>query len=398
MVRFEQPAQGLTLSIDRQSGQFRTMSPQSSQSGPSLPSESWRAAVFHGPGSPWEISPVAEPRDIDEVVVQVEACTLCSSDVHTVTGRRSSPVPSVLGHEAIGRVLALPQGWISKDTAGQAVAVGDRIVWGVAAHCGDCIYCRDGIPQKCIRLVKYGHGHFRSETLPKGGLTSVVGLVQGTPIVVLDEAIDARVACLAACAGATVAGALRLAGTIRDRHIAIFGGGVLGCIACAMADEMGAASVTCIEPDPGRRSRAALFGASVVLDPAESDFETQLKSSGEGRGFDACVEITGNNAAFEAAMKSLRIGGTLVLVGAVFPAGPVGISQEDIVRRMLTLRGLHNYAPCDLESAVIFLRDRSRKDPGIWSELFGPDFMLDDIANAFAWAQAHPGVRAVVRP
>jgi putative phosphonate catabolism associated alcohol dehydrogenase len=361
--------------------------------------ERWcRAAVFHGPGLAWEMAPIDLHSGGDEAVVSVEACTLCSSDVHTVMGRRSGPVPSVLGHEAIGKVISLPESWTLVDVAGNPVAVDSRIVWGVAAHCGECLFCRDGIPQKCKKLVKYGHGHFRPGTLPKGGLAGFVGLVPGTPVVVLDDSMDARVACLAACAGATVAGALRLAGHIQGRHIAVFGGGVLGCIACAMADEMGAASVTCVEPDPVRRDRALAFGASQSLDPAEPDFETRLKSANDGLGMDVCLEITGANSAFEAAMKSLRTGGTMVLVGAVYPAGPVAILQEDIVRRMLTIKGLHNYAPVDLKAAVDFLQAISKKEPALWAELFGPEFALEDIAGAFAWAADNPGVRGVVRP
>ena len=130
---------------------------------------------------------------------------------------------------------------------------------------------------------------------------------------------------------------------------------------------------------------ARAFGAGMAIDPAEPGFEEHLKSMNDGLGADACLEITGANAAFEAALKSLRTGGTLVLVGAVYPAGPVAISQEDIVWRMLTIKGLHNYAPVDLASAVNFLQKRSKFEPAIWADLFGPEFPLDEVAAAFAW-------------
>jgi len=361
--------------------------------------ERWcRAAVFHGPAKPWQMAAIDPQAVRDEAVVSVEACTICSSDVHTVTGRRAGPLPSVLGHEAIGKVISLPESWVLVDVSGEPVPVDSRIVWGVAAHCGDCLFCRVGIPQKCRRLVKYGHGEFRDGTLPKGGLAGFVGLVRGTPVVVLDDSMDTRVACLAACAGATVAGALRLADEIAGRHVAVFGGGVLGCIACAMASELGAASVTCVEPDAQRRIRAIQFGAMLALEPAAHDFESRSKSANDGLGIDVCLEITGANAAFEAALRSLRVGGSMVLVGAVYPAGPVEISQEDIVRRMLTLKGLHNYAPVDLATAVRFLWGSSQKNPRLWADLFGPEFSLDEVPGAFVWAAENPGVRAVVRP
>lgn len=365
----------------------------------SITGESPRAAVFHGPDRGWELADIMPAAEQDEAVVQVEACTLCSSDVHTVTGRRASPVPSVLGHEAIGRIIALPTGWTLSDITGSPVSVGDRIVWGVAAHCGECLFCRDGIPQKCVKLVKYGHGLHRLGALPKGGLSSVAGLVRGTPVVVLGEALDARLACLAACAGATVAGAFRFAGGLEGRHVAVFGGGVLGCIACAMAREQGAELVCCVEPDETRQARARRFGATQVFDPFQPGFADSLSIHARaGAGFDVSLEMTGANAAFETGMRSLRVGGMMVLVGAVYPAGQVPVSQEDIVRRMLTIRGLHNYAPDDLAAAVRFLNDCPRRDPSLWAELFGPEFPLADVAPAFAWAAEHPGVRAVIRP
>jgi alcohol dehydrogenase len=70
---------------------------------------------------------------------------------------------------------------------------------------------------------------------------------------------------------------------------------------------------------------------------------------------DAALELTGEPTACEALFPLARLGGTLILVGAVFPSRPIAIVPEQIVRRCLTLRGIHNYAPRHLRAALEFL-------------------------------------------
>src|SRR4051812_41546978 len=102
-----------------------------------------RLTLFHGPGQPLSVAqqPVPAPRQ-GEVLVRVTACSICSSDVHTFTGRRSVTTPVVLGHEIVGRV----------EEIGPAVSAyvgpGDRVTWSIAASCGRCFFCTHELPQK----------------------------------------------------------------------------------------------------------------------------------------------------------------------------------------------------------------------------------------------------------
>src|SRR5262245_2931038 len=117
-----------------------------------------RVVLFHGPGQPLEMvtHPVPEPAG-GEVLVRISCCTLCGSDLHTHAGRRSGPVPAVLGHEITGRIEAFGPDAPRTDITGAALAVGDRITWSLVVSCGDCFFCRGDLPQKCERLFKYGH-------------------------------------------------------------------------------------------------------------------------------------------------------------------------------------------------------------------------------------------------
>jgi len=236
-----------------------------------------KAAIYHGHGRPFEIQEIAIDTAADCAIVRTEACTLCSSDLHTVSGRRISPTPGVLGHEAIGHILQLPKSWELKDTAGNPIQIGQRVVWGVAASCGQCLFCREGIPQKCISLVKYGHCVHLSNAIPRGGLSEIVEIVRGTPVTRLSDEIPAGMACLAACAGATVAAAVRLSGSFQLKSAVILGGGVLGVIACRMAKKAGAARVICVEPDKKRRERAIAFGADFAIDSTDNEAENTNK-------------------------------------------------------------------------------------------------------------------------
>ena len=120
-----------------------------------------------------------------------------------------------------------------------------------------------------------------------------------------------------------------------------------------MSRSLGAAAVIVVELQPHRREAALAFGATHAVAPAE--LPSVSKELTGGHGVDAAIELTGSNSAFETAWPLVRLGGTLVLVGAVFPCPPVGLALEQIVRRNLTLRGIHNYAPHHLQAAVQFL-------------------------------------------
>lgn len=359
--------------------------------------DSPRAALFQGSGVPMQILALSPKSGTDQALIQTEACTLCSSDLHTVSGRRISPAPSVLGHEAIGRIVQLPQSYILQDVDGNSLQIGQRVVWGVAASCGECLFCRSGIPQKCVNLVKYGHSVHHSDEVPRGGLSELVEIVPGTPLMPLSETIPAGLACLSACAGATVAAVLRQCGDLHGRAVLVLGGGVLGVIACRMAAKAGASVVVCVEPDAGRRHRAIAFGAHHAIDPQSEQVGEQIQHlCNNGLGADFALEFSGANSAFDLGLKSLRTGGALILAGAVFPTGSVAIEPEQIVKRMLRLQGVHNYAPADLRTAVAFLEQEARDSADLWACMIGESFGLDQIDTAFEWAAQHAGIRAVV--
>jgi alcohol dehydrogenase len=304
----------------------------------------------------------------------------------------------VLGHEAVGRIVALGPGEPPRDGAGGALAIGDRVSWSVAASCGECFFCRHELPQKCTRLFKYGHEACNGAHPLSGGMAEHCHLVAGTAIFRVPEVIPDTVASSANCATATVAAAMRTAGGSRGKTVVIQGAGLLGLTAAAMACVEGAARILVADIDPRRLATARRFGADDVIDVAQEPnrLADVVQEATGGRGADLILELSGSPDAVRQGLSMLRTGGCYVLVGAVKPIGAVPLDPEQLVRRMWSLHGVHNYAPNDLATAIEFLAAHWDRFP--FAELVGEEFHLAQSDEAFECMVATGAVRVAVRP
>jgi alcohol dehydrogenase len=363
-----------------------------------LPDESL-AAVFAAAGEPLDIRPLPLPElRPGEVLVRVTCCTVCGSDVHTYQGHRTTPVPTVLGHEILGTVAAIGPGEPVLDHEGRPLDIGDRVTWSIAASCGACFFCEHGIPQKCERLFKYGHERIRPEHQLSGGLAEYCHLAPGTAIIPVPEALPDVVACPANCATATVAGALRIGGGCDGAAVLIQGAGMLGLTACAMARSRGAQHVIACDVDTERLELARRFGATrcVAVTDDGGELTAAVNELTGGRGVDLALELSGAIAAMEAGLKLLRIGAHYVLVGAVFPSPPLAVDPEAVIRRLLNIHGLHNYTPADLAAAIEFLTQHHGEYP--FAELVADTFPLCEAELAFEHAIRSRALRVAVLP
>jgi putative phosphonate catabolism associated alcohol dehydrogenase len=319
-----------------------------------IPPRVTMAAVWTGAGV--DVLTVPIPAlGAGEVLVRVRLATVCGSDLHTVTGRRPAACPSVLGHEAVGDVVATGPG--------ADIQVGQRVIWSVTVACGECPRCRSGLSAKCLSVRKVGHEPFDGDWALSGSYAAHVVLPRGTTIVVVPDALSDAVAAPAACATATVMATLEAAGELGGRRVLIGGAGMLGLNAVAACADAGA-DVQVVDRNADRLALAAQFGG---------------RASDGGR-VDVAIDYTGSSAAVADALGRLDIGGTLVLAGSVTPGPPLAVDPETVVRQWLTITGVHNYEPRHLHRAVEFLDRTRERHP--WDALVVAPVPLKQIASA----------------
>ena len=352
------------------------------------------AAVFDGTHGCVSLQQIDVPLlQAGQVLVRVEGCTLCGSDIHSIEGRRSVPVPTVLGHEIVGHIAEWGEGFTPADFTGKPLKIGDRVTWAVVANCRECFYCQRDLPQKCLNAVKYGHEAFRPGMELLGGLAEYCLLTAGTTIVRLPKDLPLEVVCPASCATATIASALENH-QVADRVVLIAGAGLLGLTACAMVSVQGAAKIIAVDPQSERRTKALEFGATHTVTPEE--VPQLISTLTHGYGADLAIELSGATSAFQSLLASLRMGGSLALVGAVFPVDPVSLPMERIVRRNLSLQGIHNYAPRHLQQAVEFLTTATDRFP--FRDIVQHWYPLQEISQAIAASKRACNVRVGVKP
>ena len=357
-----------------------------------------KAAVYVAPGEPMRLREFAVPElKGSEALVRVRCTTICGSDLHTFFGRRKSPAPSVLGHEMVGDVAALGPGGAT-DVDGARLAVGDRVTWSMVWSCGECFYCNHVLPPKCERLLKFGHEALRPGLDLIGGFAEFCFLPERTAICRVPANVPDEVASPANCATSTVAAVVRYAGSLAGANVVVYGAGMLGLTACAMARQHGAAQVIAVETDPRRWELARRFGADQVLDgrAGQAELAGAVKELTAGRGAEFVLEFTGVPEAMEAGFELLRFGGRFVMAGATFPSRPIALDAEQIVRRMIRLQGVYNYEAQDLKAAVSFLSDTVARYP--FAELIGRSFRLEETQEAFDFAENVKPPRVALRP
>ena len=357
-----------------------------------------RAAVFFEPGKPLSIESFDVPEVIEPgaALCRIRVSTICGSDLHTIFGRRQEPTPLILGHESIGEVVALGDG-LAQDGFGDPLRVGDRVSWSIMASCGTCYYCRHRLPQKCVSLRKYGHTCSEEPPHLTGGYAEIIYLLPGTAIFRVPKRVSDAVAAPANCALSTVINALETIGLDRGENVLIQGAGLLGLNLVALCKEAGAAKVLVTDVSPQRLEMAANFGADQCWNVARADadqtHEAILGLTG-GHGVDLALEVCGSAQAVGQGVRALRIGGRYLIAGLVSPGSDLGLDGNQLTRKCLTLKGIHNYRPEHLGKALRFLEEHAGHYP--YAELVGMTFSLDQINQAVEAAASAKFIRVGV--
>jgi len=262
-----------------------------------------QAAVLREFQTPLSLEEVDRPiPSADEVLIQVEACGACHSDVHVADGDwtqllRIIKRPVILGHEIAGRVVL----------TGDAVhdlRIGDRVgVPWIYWSCGECDFCKAENENLCIRQKITG-------VTVDGGYAEFVK-APATHALKIPHGLSSLEAAPLFCAGLTVYRALKNAGPVSGRRLAVFGIGGLGHLAVQLGRIFGA-EVTAIDVSDEKLELARKLGAVNTLHARASDVVKELRRAG---GVHVCLVCSAAKAAYDTAFYCLRPTGTLVVVG-----------------------------------------------------------------------------------
>jgi putative phosphonate catabolism associated alcohol dehydrogenase len=359
-----------------------------------------RAAVFEGPGQPLALReyPLVEPGP-GELLVRVRMSTICRSDLHSWEGKRPSAAPGILGHEIVGVIEAMGDA-VGPDLRGARLRAGDRVTWTLCVSCGACYYCRVlDMPQKCVRLRKYGHETAADAPHLLGGFAEYCYLLAGTGVLAVpDELADEEAAPLN-CGVATMMAATEAVSIGVGDAVVVQGVGLLGLYGIAIARGRGARQIVGLDAVEARLEAARRFGADAVVNVAAMDGATVVRTVREicpPDGPDAVIEAAGVPAVLPQGLQMLRKGGRYAVAGIVSPGADVSLDASLLVSRWITVRGVHNYHPRHLVQALDFVQRNRKVFP--LAELVEARFALREIDTALAQAAARRVLRAAIVP
>jgi len=332
-----------------------------------------RAAVYEGEGR-LVVRDIADPVPAaDEVVIEVEACGICGSDVQIISvppGHPSTP-PVVIGHEFVGRVVAV-------GSAVTDVAVGLRVVCDPDPKCGACASCRAGRPANCTNIVALG--------VHRDGALAELVTAPASSVYPIAESVPAELAALVEPLACVINGTNRAA--LRPGESAVvFGAGAIGCLFIAVLRSAGAGRVVAVEPSEQRGPVARAMGADEVVTP---DVWAERGATLVPGGADVVVDAVGS--VLPAAIAAAGMGARIVVFGMNGNARPP-VHQVEITEKGLSILG--SYISNFTFPAAIRLVESGQID-------FGPMITatigLTDTADGIARLRSGEAVKVVIRP
>jgi alcohol dehydrogenase, propanol-preferring len=271
-----------------------------------------------------------------EVLLRMEACGLCHSDLYVASLEKLPRAPVTLGHEGIGRVEAVGadvRGWSPGDRAGMTF---------LATTCGTCELCRSGRERFCAKQTNFGYS--------LDGALAAYAVAPAAGLVRVPGTIDAAAVAPMCCAGWTAYGAVRESGLTAGQTVGLFGFGGLGHLALQIARHRGL-RVAVADIAEAKLEMARHAGAEMTAS-GDTAGRTLQKAYG---GLDAAIVFTGSAAAIPQAFRSLKRLGTLVLVG-------ISVSQYelplvDTIVKGINIRGSYLGPRQDLEDVFAMAVD-----------------------------------------
>ena len=329
----------------------------------------WDGGRFTVEGLP-DPSPAA-----NEVVVRVDRCGICGTDVHQVVSP-NVPIPEtgvVMGHEVAGEVVA---------AGGEAGAhlVGSRVAVEHLLPCRRCLLCQEGRVNLCPDRT-----YFLALDVP-GGYAEYV-TVDARMCVVVDQ--DLSIEMVAMIEPLAVAEhAVARADVAPWWRVAVIGAGPIGTLCVLALRASGVEAILSSDLSEARRDLASAVGAHRVVDPRVADLREEAAALGAPLGFDCVFDCTGRPEAWAQATDVVRPGGTVMMVGS--GNLPFELLPYRTIRKELVIKSSLAYN--DYDQAQVILASH----PSAVAALLGGDCALDDVGSAIQRLATDPRVGKIL--
>jgi 2-desacetyl-2-hydroxyethyl bacteriochlorophyllide A dehydrogenase len=264
-------------------------------------SEMMRAVVISRYGGSLEFTHCPVPRaGFGEVLIQVHASGLCSTDLHLLSGRQPlGDLPRIVGHELAGEIVEVGDGVTQWQ-------LGDRVTAAIDITCGRCRHCLTGETQRCVAMRRIGFeqdgGHADYVAVPAANLVAVPAGISYAAAAILPDAVACMYHSLVHQGGVGI-----------GQRVLILGVGGLGIHGVQIARSAGA-DVLATSRRWERLTLAQEYGA-VGVNTKEQSLETAAAAFTQGEGVDLVVDNIGTRASVREGLSVLRPGGKLLLVG-----------------------------------------------------------------------------------
>jgi len=315
------------------------------------------ALVRELPTKKFEVEEVDDPvlRSAEDLLIEVEACGICGTDLHILTGDlyRPTQLPFVLGHEPVGTVTEAGSELL-------AAWMGRRVTITLFTGCGQCRFCRSGAERLCPELKDI------TGVLNSWGGYAEKLVVRASQVVEVPAELSSEAAATLVDSGATAMNAAAVALAHDPEQVIVAGGGPVGLLVAEILG--GVCDVLIVEPRESRRN--VLEGLGHRVGPALEEVREVA---------DVVIDCAGVGTILPRELELLRPRGLLVVVGY----GPIPMLDfAPVARKELTLRGIRSGSRADLVRVLELASSNSIQLPPVET------WTVDQINSAFAALRA----------
>ncbi len=289
-----------------------------------------------------------------EVLVKVQACGICGSDIHGMDGRSGRrQMPIVMGHEAAGEIIALGEGVSGWN-------IGERVTFDSTEYCGECDECKAGFVNLCPNRKVLGvspgeyrrHGCFAEKiALPTRILYRIPDTLSyekaafAEPVSIALHAVnladgvevgEAFTTMESSCGDESCEGC-ECDEEANGGTAVVVGAGLIGLLVIQALKARGWEKVIAVDLDDSRLELARKLGAAEVFNAKQEGLAMHIREICGGDGADASFEVVGAGAPLDLAIRSVCKGGQVILIGNLQPNTPFPL--QEVVTRQLTIKG-----------------------------------------------------------